>query len=263
MAIRFDDNLNKRILRDVKNFNAKVRYNKTKTRGKGMLPSLLSTKQIKNKYSDKTKAELIKQLEIYESFGKRNALTRGNENSRISNWELNRFKQNFQKTFDFYEQEISDLKRIIGDKPEYYLKQHNRLQTLEDKKEFLQKDLESLSEDEIKIMRSVYNYAERSEEVKRQGFRLYLSQLERLLMIRKVPKEQREALLNKFDVLTENEFTEMIRAEDMMDRIYTIVNSPKGRGKYELTTDDENADEVIKKIYANVDDIIAKYKKSK
>ena len=101
MSIRFDDNLNKRLLRDVKNFNNKVRYNKTKTRGKGMLPYKLSVKKIKDKYSDKTRAELEKQLKLYESFGTRESLNRASENSRISNWELNYFKANQEKTFNF------------------------------------------------------------------------------------------------------------------------------------------------------------------
>lgn len=263
MGIKFDDDLNKRILRDVKNFNAKVRYNKTKTRGRGMLPYTLSTKGIKDKYSDKTRAELERQLRLYESFGQREALNKVSENSRISSWELNFFRENRQKTLDFYNKEIEDLQNLIGDKPEYYLKQHSRLQTLIDKREFLNNPIESLSEDNIKIMRSVYNYAERSDLVKRQGFRTYLAQLERLLTIRKVKKEQREELLNKFNVLTENEFTEMVRNEDIIDGIYTMVYSPDGRGKYELVGDDADADEVITKLYNNVDSLINKYHKSK
>lgn len=262
MAINFDENLNKRILRDVKNFNAKVRYNRTKTRGRGMLPYELSTRVIKAKYVDKSRAELEKQLRLYESYGSRDALEKASDNSRLSKWELNYFKENYEKTQKFYDNEITELENLIGDKPEYYLKQHNRLQTLQDRRAFLQENLENLSEDNIKTMRAVYNYAERSELIKRQGFRLYLSQLERVLILRKVPKEQREELLNKFNQLSENEFTEMVRNENDIDAVYTMVYSPKGRGKYELVSDDKHADEAIKKLYANVDEIIAKYKKS-
>ena len=263
MAIRFDDDLNKRIRRDVKNFNAKVRYNKTKTRGRGMLPYELSTRAIKAKYADKSRAELEKQLRLYESYGARDALEKASDNSRISKWELNYFKENFKKTQKFYEKEIAELQNLIGDKPEYYLKQHNRLQTLQDKQAFLAQNLENLSEENIKIMRAVYNYAERSELVKRQAFRQYLSQLERVLILRKVKKSEREELLNKFNQLSENEFTEMVRNETDIDAVYTMVYSPKGRGQYELVTDDKHADEAIKKLYANVDELIAKYKKSK
>lgn len=263
MAIRFDDNLNKEIQKSVKTFNSKVRYNKYKTRGKGMLPYTLSVKKIKDKYSDKSRAELLRQLKLYQSFGNRDALDLVSDNSRISKWELDYFKSNYEKTLDFYDKEIDDLKRIIGDKPEYYLRQHSRLQTLEDKREFLLQDFNSLSEDNIKIMRSVYNYAERSELVKKQGFRLYLSQLERLLKLRGVKKAEREELLSKFDVLSENEFTEMVRNEDDIDGIYSLVYSPKGRGKYELVGDDRDADEAIEKLRNNVDALINKYHQSK
>lgn len=262
MAIKYDEQLKKRITRIAKNFNAKTRYNKTKTRGRGMLPRTLSARNIMDKYSDKSRAELEKQLKLYQSFGSREALERASDDSRISKWEYNYFKENYDKTIKFYDNEIDELQRLIGDKPEYYLKQHNRLQTLEDRRAFLQQNLETLSEDNIKTMRAVYNYAERSELIKRQGFRLYLSQLERVLILRKVKKSEREALLNKFNVLTENEFTEMVRNESDIDAVYTMVYSPKGRGKYELVSDDKKADDAIKKLKANVDDIIKKYKKS-
>ena len=173
MAIRFDEDLNKRILRDVKNFNAKVRYNKNKTRGKGMLPRLISTKVIKDKYSDKSRDELIKQLELYETFGSRSALTKV-DGSRLSKWEYDYFEANREKTRNFYEKEITDLENIIDGKPEVYSRQNERLTNLMRKKEKLDKDLSSLDEDEIKSLRNVYNYAERSEIVKMQGFRLYL-----------------------------------------------------------------------------------------
>lgn len=263
MAIRFDDELNKRILRDVKNFNAKVRYNKTKTRGKGMLPRLISTRAIKDSYSDKSRAELVKQLKIFESYGNREAMQRASDNSRISKWELNYFKANRAKTEGFYKEEIADLQRIVGNKPEYFMKQHNRLQTLEDKLDFLNRDFETLTEDEIKIMRSVFGYAERSELTKRRGFQTYLNQLDRVLKLRRVPKSKREELLNKFNVLSENEFTEMTRNESLIDRIYELIHSPERRGKYELTVDEAEADELIEELWSTVDDIIAKYKTSK
>ena len=260
MSIRYDKNLKSKIQRTAKNFNSKVRYNKTKTRNKGMLPQTISAQELMDKYSDKTRAELEKQLKLYQSFGTRSSLNKAGETSRISSWELKYFKTNYDKTLEFYEKEIKNLQRIIGDKPEYFMAQHTRLQTLLDKKNFLQKDLRTLTEDEIKIMRNVFGYAERSELVKRKSFRNYLSQLDRLLEIRKVPRSKRNELLNKFDVLSENEFTEMVRNEDLIQRVYELVYSPEKRGDYELTVDERQADEIITAIWSSVDDIISKYK---
>lgn len=263
MANIYDPNLNKTILKTFKNFNSKIRYNKHKTRGKGMLPTIRSAKEFMDKYSDKSITEINKQLKLYQSFESRKSLEKDTESSRLSKWEADYFKANRAKTEAFYNQEIAELNNLIGDKPEYFLRHHNRLQTLLDNREFLQRDLSTLSEDQIKIMRSVYNYAERSEMVKQQGFRTYLSQLDRLLKLRKVSPAKREELLSKFDVLSENEFTEMVQREDIIDRIYELVNSPEKRGKYELTTDDANADAIIKELWSTADDLIAKYKKSK
>lgn len=261
MAIKYDKNLNARIRRTVKNFNAKVRYNKTKTRGKGMLPSTISTQALKDKYSDKSLAELEKQLKLYQSFGQRNALDK--TDNRLSKWELNFFESNIEKTKKFYDDEIADLKRIIGDKPEYYLKQHNRLETLQDQRKELDKDFRNLTEDQIKGMRAYINYAERSEIIKQQGFRLYLAQLERTMKELDYSDEEINALLNKFNRLTENEFTEMVRLEDIIEDIYRQIYSPKGRGKYELMNDTKKARRAVERVIDNADVLIEKYSKSK
>lgn len=259
MAIKYDADLNKRILRAVKNFNAKVRYNKTKTRNKGMLPRTISAKVIKDKYSDKSRAELIKQLTLYESFGKRSSLDKA-EGSRLSKWEQNYFEENREKTREFYQNEIKDLERIIDDKPEIHLRQNERLTNLQRRLDKLDKDLSTLDEDEIKSLRAVYNYAERSDIVKRQSFRLYLSQLTRTMQNLGYSKEEINALLDKFDTLSENEFMEMMQNEDLIDVVYDLIDSPKGRGKYELMTDEVRARGIVTDIQNRADSLIAKYK---
>lgn len=261
MAIRFDNKLNNEIRRTVKNFNAKVRYNKTKTRGKGILPNTISAKALKEKYSDKSRAELINQLKLYQSFGQRDALNK--TDNRLSKWEKEYFETNLEKTRNFYDQEINDLKRIIAGRPEYHLRINERLTNLEDRRKELEKDLSTLNDDQIKGLRATFNYAERSELIKQQGFRTYLAQLERTMEALGKPQAEINALLNKFNVLSENEFTELIRNEDLFDSIYYIVNSPKGRGKYELMDDKEHAEGTIRDIVNSVDEIIVKYKTSK
>lgn len=261
MAIKFDDALNREIAKTVKNFNAKQRYNKTKTKNKGMLPARLSTKEIKAKYSDKSRAELLKQLKLYQSFAKRDALDKSSANSRLSKWEADYFEANLEKTKEFYDKEIADLKRIIGDKPEFYLKNHQRLGTLIGQREELNKDLSNLTEWQIKGFRNYFNYAERSELVKEQRFTHYLSQLERAMDYLGYSKADKERLFNSFNELSENEFTEMVRQEDIIDRVYTLIDSPEERGVYELMTEEDAARGIIDSIIANTKDLVSKYKK--
>ena len=258
--MKFDKKINDEINRTVRNFNAKVRYNKTKTRGRGMLPRPISAREIKDKYSDKSRAELNKQLKLYQSFSKRNALDLAGSN-RLSNWEQDYFEQNMAKTRKFYDEEIADLERIIGDKPEYHMRLHNRLLTLKRQREALNNDLNELSEDQIKGMRGYFNYAERSEIVKEQSFRHYLNQLDRTMDNLGYSKAQRDELFDKFNVLSENEFTEMVRNENMIDAVYDLIDSPKGRGKYELMADEKTAENLIANIIDQADNLIAKYKK--
>lgn len=254
------DNLSK----GVSTFNKKQRYNKTKTRNRGMLPRTISAKTLRAKYSDKPKEELERQLELYKEFGKRDALDLAfpETDSRLSKWEAKFFEANREKTRKFYDNEINDLEKIIGGKSELYQRQHQRLVNLSRLRAKLDKDLSTLSEDEIKSLRTVYNYAERSELSKQQGFRTYLSQLERTMDNLGYDKSERDELLNKFNVLSENEFYEMMMNENIIDAVYDLIDSPKGRGEYELMTDEERARAIVTDIQNRVDSLIAKYKVS-
>lgn len=245
-----------------KNFNAKRSYNKSRTRGRGMLPDKLSFKEFKARYSDKSNAEIEKQIKLYQSFGKRDALDLAfpETNSRLSKWEANFFEANKNKTIKFYDKEIADLEKIIGDKPYVYSRQNERLLNLQRRREKLNQDLSTLSEDEIKSLRNVYTYAERSNLVKEQGFRHYLNQLERTMKNLGYSKIERNELLNKFNVLSENEFFEMVQNENLIDVVYDIIDSPKQRGNYQLMTDEERARNIVEEIKSRADSLISKYK---
>lgn len=263
MSIRYDDDLVKRIKRIARNVNRKNKYNKFKTRGKGMLAKDISARDIMDKYSDKSRKELEAQLSLYQEYGKRDSLNRAFEDSRISKWEYNYFKSNLEKTREFYNDEIADLKRIIGNDVGKHLRINERLINLERKLDYLDKDFKTLDEEEIKRMRNVFNYAERSELVKEQGFRRYLNQLERTMDNLGYTQQEIDTLLNKFNVLSENDFTEMVRNEDLIDAVYDLINSPKGRGKYELMTDENRARAIITDIKNQVDSLVDKYKSEK
>ncbi len=257
----FPKELNDKTNRILKNFNKRVGYNKTKTRGRGILPDKVNIKQFKLRYSDKSAREIEKQLKLYASFNTKKGLEKSGDN-RLSKWEKDFFKKNRKKTIEFYDKEIADLERIIGNQPEFHLRLHNRYQNLVQQREELDKDLNTLTDSQIRGFRAYYAYAERSELVKRQGFRLYLAQLERAmkLMPDKYKKADREALLSKFYVLSENQFTEMVRNEDLIDSVYDTVDSPKGRGKYELAVETKFMQRKIDEIILRADELIDKYK---
>lgn len=266
MATGFDKELNARTRRVLGNFNKKVLYNKYKTRGRGILPATVSIKSFKDKYYDKPREEIVRQLDLYEKFSERNALDK-TEGNRLSRWERNYFEVNREKTRQFYKDEIADLERIIGGQPQYHLRIHERLVNLKDRQKELDKDLSLLNDDQIKGLRSTYNYAERSELVKRQGFQTYLAQLERTMDALGYTQREINDLLEKFYALSENEFTEMVRNEDLIDAVYYLIDSPKGKGQYQLmiNPDDENAvdaDGIVQDIINNVDDLVKKYKTS-
>ena len=68
MSIRYDDDLKRRIRRIVSNVNRKNKYNKYKTRGKGMLLENISARELMDKYSDKSRKDLERQLKLYQEY---------------------------------------------------------------------------------------------------------------------------------------------------------------------------------------------------
>ncbi|MBO7732982.1 MAG: hypothetical protein J6S67_10525 [Methanobrevibacter sp.] len=226
-----------------------------------MLPQLISTREIKDKYSDKSIDELEKQLKLYQSFGKRDALNK--TTNRLSKWEKAYFEDNLEKTKQFYDNEIADLNRIMKGKNDLEIRFHERLLTLKAQREQLDKDLSDLTENQIKGLRRYFSYAERSEITKRKAFRHYLNQLERTMENLGYSKNQINALFDKFNQLSENEFLEMARNEDIIDRVYDLIDSPKERGIYELMAEEDDARSTIDAILNDSTDLITKYKTSK
>ena len=76
-------------------------------------------------------------------------------------------------------------------------------------------------------------------------------------------QQQIDELLNKFNQLTENEFLEMVRQEDIIDSVYDLIDSPKERGEYELMADEFDAMNTVESIISIADDLIKTYKKHK
>lgn len=272
----FKPDLNREIRRVFKNFNEKQRRDARK-KGRALAPERISVKAFKERFSDKSEKEIRRQLRIYEAYNKggKKSLDFAGAGSRLSRWEASRFKVEIPKAISWYESEIGELRGIIGDRPEFFLRQHQALGTLEDQVESLYSAMERLDEltdVEIKSIRRYIAKSERSELTKEKSFRLFLAQLERVMKLGKInengklidiSKSKREEILNKFNVLTANEFIEMFNNEDIIARFYNLVDSPKGRGRYELTTDEENASQILADFVDDIDNIIARAKNHK
>lgn len=264
MAIRFDDELNREIRRVAQNFNKK-RLRDIKKKNRAMVPEKVSVKKLKERFSDKSRSQLRKELNLLKSYteGRQNSLKFASNEGLVSNWEYNYIKSNLGVTKRWYDNEIKELERIIGDKPEYYIRHHERLNTLKTQRETLNLDIRTLDEQDIKAFRRYISKAQRSELTKKRGFRQFLKQLSRTMSQAGVSKNEIENILSKFDTLTVNEFMELYREEDFVEDFYTIVGSPEGKGRYQLMADSKDVKDKIKTLQENIDDMIKRAKDHK
>lgn len=261
MKYKYSDDVNKRLYKAVKNFN-EVRSRDIKKQGRGMIPEHLYVRTIKERFAGKPKADLMKEIRLIESYNKlgKERRKRVSGYSPISKWELNYFRARVPSAKEFYDKEIAELEKIIGDKPEYFLRHHERLNTLKAQRMKLEMDLDLLDEQDIKSIRRYIANSQRSDIIKEQGYRTFLAQMDRIMEQCGYSKEDIDKIYEKLNTLTPNEFFEMYRREPLIDKLYETIGSPKSKGEYALMVTEGTAKKRIESFVRRLDTLISEAK---
>ena len=261
MKYKYSDDVNKRLYKAVKNFN-ETRNRDIKKVGRGMIPEHLYVRTIKERFAGKPKADLMKEIRLIESYNKlgKERRKKVSKYSPISKWELQYFRVRIPEAKEFYDKEIAELEKIIGDKPAYFLRHHERLNTLKAQRIKLENDLEMLDEQEIKSIRRYIANSQRSELIKEQGYRTFLAQMDRIMEQCGYSQADIDKIYEKLNTLTPNEFFEMYRQEPLIDKLYETIGSPKNQGEYMLMTSEVTAKKRIESFVRRLDTLIAEAK---
>ena len=220
MAKRFSPEFNQEARKIVKSFNQRVRP--AEARGMRNLPQTTSMRELKARFT--TEKDLKKELSYLRVMNtdkealKRHFLGEG----AITNWEFNYLKDNLKEVKTFTDVQIKMAKARLAESPyDYGLKQE--VLNLEQRREYLERDLNKLTYSELKTFRK---YTQQYKDAARRDqnyFTSYLKTLDQLMKQSDLPKEVVSAFKSKINKLPPKVFIEMYRRHDIIDDLFEIL----------------------------------------
>lgn len=226
---RYTPEFNAYARRVVKSFNQRVM--RAEKRGLKNLPSLRSVRELKAMFT--TEEDLKKELFELRKFNEdRKALDTkilGNE-AKLTNWEYTYIRDNLGELKDYYNREIEKARKRYADQP-YEPALRIDLTNLEQRREYLDRDLLELSKSELSTFRRYLNVYKARNRRDQNFYDQYFESFDFLMRVSGVPKEKINYIRTRINNLTPNQFYELYKQHDIMADLFNEIPS-KDRGEY-------------------------------
>lgn len=256
MAIRYTKDLNAKIRKEVKNFNARRKI--LSKRGIKLTPAPLKVSDLKARYQ--SRRDLERELGLLSKASSRNdSLLKEVENSggaTAIEWELQYLKINEQKAKEYFERE----RKIVASKVGRFPGERMRLDNIEQKIALLDLDKDYMNQDQFNSYRSIIREYMSIPAKMKGGYRGFLIEVEESMTRLGYSKESINKVFNKLSKLSPSQFHQFYEENDLVGRIYELIQSPKHGGSNDFTTTEEDAEDKIATFIEELDDNIAKYK---
>lgn len=258
MSIRYDPGFNKEIRRVVNNFNQK--RDRAIKRGFKQIPPRLYVSELKNRYTNRNqlKSELAR-LENFNKGGDRALeMVENSGGAKAIEWEFDYLKQNQNKAIEFYQREYNRLSNLKDRFPG----ERQRLDTIKQKLSIAKLNIAYMNQDQFKSFRaSVYGYLHQQTQ-NTKGYRGFMSAVEILMRTSGIPEKSINKFFDKFNVLTPDQFTYLYETNDLIGKLFDIIDS-LGNGKYKFYATDEEIKEHVDSLLEQTDDMVKKAKERK
>ena len=256
--IKYTKEDNSFIRQKLKNFNAK--------RARGLKRGVKSTSErlkvydIKQRYKNKTRGELYRELNALDKFSARDTTSYINpKGAKISKWQLSYLKLNTEGAKEELIHRRNVLKRKLTDMPGEKLK----ISTINKNIRLLNKPVEEMTQSEINTYRAIIRSDYLSMPAKRKGgYRGFLSEVEAVMKRTGFSDEEVNEIYKKFSKLDPDQFLKMYEESSLISRVYDLADSPKYEYGMVLNTTPKKARKILETLVAEADDLVAKYKES-
>lgn len=254
MAINFDKNLNARIRKDVKNFNAKRKYLFGKGVSPALLPAKASTKELRAGFTNRR--ELIDRLSELEAFSAAGKVYRSAGDTRGTE-ELYKYIQNIgAKRAGQYKKRARSIKATGSKRYPHMVSE--AILNLQDKADYLLQDVKTLTADQIRTFTKTAYKPEvqnvRTENFYKSFYKMMVSEASQAA----IDPDTLISLLEQFKQLTPEELLEAYRANPEFKDVVEYSNTPKSnRGS--IIEDSDLADR-LKDLEQRMPEIIKKIK---
>ena len=258
MAISYTKDLNARIRKEVKNFNARRKV--LSKRGIKLTSAPIKVSELKARYE--LESDLEKELWLLSKASSRNvSLLKEVENSggaTAIEWELQYLKLNEQKAKDYFERERDIVREKVGRFPGERI----RLDNIEQKIAILDLNIDYMNQDQFKNYRAaIREYMSIPAKIK-GGYRGFLIEVEDAMSKLGYSKKDIDDVFKQLSKLTPDQFHKFYEENDTVQRIFELYQSPKhGKKSGALTTSEEDMEDKIKTFKEELEGNILKYSK--
>lgn len=238
MAIRFTDDYNKMIRREVSNFNRR-RRNAIRA-GIKNLPDKAYVSELKRRYDKR--GDLNRELKLLNEF-RRNTLREVEVSGGVKaiEWDLQHIKANLRQAQEFYNKEAE----ILTARAPQYPGERQRLDTILKNKAILQYDLDNLNQEQFDSIKGSIQGFIRTRNIMASGYRGFLSEVDEVMTTVGVPKEKKKQFFNKINSLNQEQFFYLYERSDLIKRVYDLYVDKDDEGNVILNTSKNNAGEII------------------
>lgn len=237
---KYDKEFNAYARRVVKSFNQRVL--RAEKRGLKNLPSLRSVRELKAQYQ--TKDDLKRELSQLRQFNRdREALNYkqlGNE-TRLTNWEFGYIKNNLDELKSFYDREIEKAQQRAKDLP-YSMGIREDLWNLEEKRDYLNRDLNELNKSELATFRKYLNQYKNRERTDNNFYQQFFETFDFLGRVSGMDKKDLKSIEQKINSLTPSQFYEFYKRYDSVSELFDYIPSPERAKYYKKIRDYEEAE---------------------
>lgn len=257
MAIRYNPKYNAEIRRIVHNFNQNVKRANEAGYAKTKLPNPVKVSELKARF--KTRSELNKELNRLNNFSrqvlKNQIETEGGAST--TKWNINYLsshtaeaRKHFKERQKLYEKKIKD--GFPGEKMS--------LDNINAKLDILNKDLSSITENELKSYQSTINEYMKFPNRSNRGYRGFLSEVDWVMGNIGIGEEDKKEFFDKFKQLSPEQFQYLYDNSELINKIFMMIDSPSHGNSHAkeptLNTDTVDAKQQINTLMEEVDLLI-------
>ena len=251
MAIRFSKDYNQNLRREVSNFN---RRRDTAIRaGFKSVPDRAYVSELKRRYDKR--GDLDRELKRLNEFN-RDSLKEVEMSGGVKavKWNIDYIKNNLEQAKKYYKREEA----ILADRVGRFPSQRDDLDIVIRNREILDRNIKEISQDEFDDMKGAIDTFIRSRNKWGAGYRGFMAEVDDVMTKVNIKKEDRDAFFAKFDKLSHEEFFYIYEDNDLIKRIYALIDSPKHKNK--LTTGVKDAKKYINDLMAQADKLVEEAK---
>lgn len=250
MAIRFNNELNRRIRNEVRNFNK--RRDRLENLGYKNLPEHQTVKELKKRYD--VRSDLERELNFLRGFRKQDLLKKIEFQGGVKaiKWEYDYFKRNSKAAIQYFQREYDRISKRVGRFPGESI----YLDNIVTKLDILNSNIQYMNQSEFRSAIAAIKEFERTPTLRTIQYRNFLNEVEWVMNTLGYSENQKNSFFKKFEVLTPSQFIYAYDNNDIINRIYNLYHKDYNETDARLTESEENATLIMDELLNQADAII-------